>query len=181
MPFFISSLFINWNMKSTSSLIVMLCILSLPESAGAQNEVLREINSLYGIRSFGVAVNVEKPLSLDHMEFRIQPIQNALVKKLAQLPIEGIADEELQDSDQYPMLILHINIMDAGNGTYPYATDLTFYQPVKLSLNRDLGTMAATWQTALVGIVSADNMQVIPNTSIALTDEFIQDYLKANL
>jgi hypothetical protein len=153
----------------------------LPETAIAQNEVLREINSLYGIRSFGIAVNVERPGSLEDVEFRVQNIQKAVEKKLKQLPVELIPDEQLRDSDQYPMLILHINIMDAGNETYPYAAELTFYQPVKLSLNQDLQTMAATWQTTFVGIVSADKMKFIPDSSIELAEEFVQDFLKVNL
>ncbi len=168
-------------MKTALYLLFIVVLSGISRAVIAQNEVLREINSLYGIQSFGIAVNMERPGSLDEVEFRVENIQKALQKNISKLPVQVIPDTQLRESDQYPMLILHINIMDAGNGTYPYAADLTFYQPVKLSLNQDLGTMAATWQTALVGIVSADKFEIVATSSIDLADEFVQDFLKVNL
>lgn len=150
-------------------------------SAYAQNEVLRQVNSLRGIAEFGIAIEVEHPTYLNDYDFDLGAIRREAVDKLNRLSAAIVSDQELRTSDQYPLLRLHINIMRAANGTFPYAVELTFYQPVKLTLNRDLESMAATWQTSFVGIVSEDLLGEVAPSAVSLVDDFADDFSKVNM
>lgn len=61
-------------MKSLFSFLALFLILS-SANIFAQNEVLRELNSLSGISSFGVVVNIEKPASIDDNELNSRDIR----------------------------------------------------------------------------------------------------------
>ena len=161
-----------------SAVCIALCIC---QSVSAQNEVLRQINSLRGITSFGISINVEHPSSLNDFDFDLSGIRKEIQDKLEAASVSVIGDDELRSSDQYPLLSLHINVLRAGNGTYPYSVELAFYQPVKLTLNRDVGTVAATWQTSFVAIVSHDLLEHITPSAINLVDSFVNDFASVNL
>ena len=70
--------------------------------------------------------------------------------------------------------------MRAANDTYPFSIELNFYQPVKLVLNRDLRTMAATWNKGQVGIVSSNMFHVIAEEAVYSTNLFKEEYQVVN-
>jgi hypothetical protein len=70
--------------------------------------------------------------------------------------------------------------MDAGRGLVPFSISVRFYQPVKLSLNRDRQTSASTWETGTVGIVSYDRMNIIGESVQNLVGDFIRDFKRMN-
>ena len=70
--------------------------------------------------------------------------------------------------------------MDAGQGLVPFSLTLYFYQPVKLILNRDMQTSSITWESGSVGIVSYDQMDMIPVAAQNLIEEFIADFKQIN-
>lgn len=142
----------------------------------AQNEVLRERNSLVGIAEFGVVVNIEKPGYIQSASLNTSRIREQIIEELADLPVTILRDRLLRESDQFPLLHIHINIMKAPDGTYPFAVELNFYQPVKLVLNRDLQTMASTWNKGQVGIVSENNLSLIANEAVRTVNLFKEDY-----
>jgi len=152
------------------------------QTATAQNEVLREQNSLRGIQEFGVVINVESGgEAVKSSKLAPRTIRDAAIERLAGLPISILSDNTLRQSDQLPILHLHINILNAGQGLYPYTAELKFYQPVKLSLNRDLGTMASTWSHSFVGIVSHEYVDTIQPDALNLFDKFAADFKEVNL
>lgn len=146
----------------------------------AQNEVLREQNSLYGISEFGVVVNIEKPEQLEQVSMRVDSVRSLLLDKLKELPITILEYETLQESDQYPILHLHINIMEAMSGIYPFTAEMKFYQPVKLPLNNDIQTMASTWHDSFIGVVTPDLINYIAARSANLAVNFRIDYQSVN-
>lgn len=147
----------------------------------AQNEVDRERSSLKGIQSMGFSVNYEAPSSLiESEEIDISTLQKMGEQMLSENNITVVSEKKLKESDQFPLLYVHINAMNAGRGLVPFAINVYFYQPVKLSLNRDLQTTANTWETATLGLVSHDQLDVINESTKGLINEFINDYKMVN-
>jgi hypothetical protein len=160
------------------SLFIFVFFISI--TAHAQNEVLRELNSLSGISSFGVVVNIEKPASIDDNELNSRDIRQKIAKQLGELPIEIISDAILRQSDQYPILHIHINVMKAPNLTYPYSIELNFYQPVKLVLKNDLQSMASTWNKGQIGVVSEDLLHLIVEQAVYTSNLFKDEFMEVN-
>lgn len=146
----------------------------------AQNEVLREQNSLYGIKEFGVVVNIEKPKQLKELSLRVDSVRSLLLDELGELPITILEDQTLRESDQFPILYLHINVMYTQIGVYPFTAEMKFYQPVKLPLNNEIQTTAATWHGSFIGVVSPDLIDHIAQQSVNLVATFRSDYLSVN-
>lgn len=152
-----------------------------PILAWAQNEVARERSSLQGIQSMGLSVNYEANAPLtEKAEINVPSLQEKGRQALQTGGIRVVPDEEVRKSDQIPLLYLHINAMDAGQGLVPFAINLYFYQPVKLALNQDIQTTASTWESGTVGIVSYDQLQLIDQAAEDLLEEFIHDYNDIN-
>lgn len=166
-------------MKSLFSFLALFLILSTA-NIFAQNEVLRELNSLSGISSFGVVVNIEKPASINDNELNSRDIRKKIAEQLSELPIEIISDAILRQSDQYPILHIHINVMKAPNLTYPYSIELNFYQPVKLVLKNDLQSMASTWNKGQIGVVSEDLLHLIVEQAVYTANLFKDEFIEVN-
>ncbi|MDR9419383.1 hypothetical protein [Gracilimonas sp.] len=97
-----------------------------------------------------------------------------------ELPVTILEDETLRDSDQFPILHLHVNIMNASLGAYPFTAVLKFYQPVKLPLNNDVQTMGSTWHDSFIGVVTPDLIDYIAAKSAGLAGNFKIDYQSVN-
>ncbi|MDZ7806032.1 MAG: hypothetical protein U5K71_02825 [Gracilimonas sp.] len=160
--------------------LTFLILLLFSTQSLAQNEVLRERNSLYGIKEFGVSVNIERPLTLNSVPFGVDSVRQLVINKLDDLPVRIISEKDLKRSDQLPLLHLHINIMNDVGGIHPFAAELRFYQPVKLSLNNDVQTMGSTWSDSFIGVVTPDLMNFIAAKSAGLAENFRKDYEIAN-
>lgn len=147
----------------------------------AQNEVARERSSLKGIQNMSFTVNLEATSSLTQKSgLEISSLREMGQTTLREGSITLIPDNEVERSDEVPFLYLHVNTMDAGQGLVPFAISLYFYQPVKLSLNRDMQTSSVTWESGSLGIVSYDRMNLINAAAKDLLNEFISDYHKVN-
>lgn len=147
----------------------------------AQNEIAKERSSLRGIEAMGFTVNVETndPLTGTE-ELQVTSLIEMGKNQLLNNNIRLIPDDNIQRSDEIPFLHLHINSMDAGQGIIPFSLSLYFYQPVKLTLNRDVQTSAVTWESGSVGVVSHDQLNLINNAAKNLIEEFIVDYNRIN-
>lgn len=147
----------------------------------AQNEIARERSSLKGINALGFTVNVEANLPLEEKgEIEVTSLREMGKKMLRNSGISLIPDKDSIRSDEIPFLYLHVNCMDAGQGLVPFSLSLYFYQPVKLTLNRDLQTSAVTWESGSVGILSYDQMNLVSDAAKILIEEFISDYKQIN-
>ena len=161
-------------------LILFAAIISGPSYA--QNEVERERSSLKGINDMGFTVNVEANISINERgELEVTSIRDQAINKLRESGLSIVPDKQIRSSADLPFLYMHINTMDAGRGLVPFSISLDFYQPVKLTLNRDTQTSASTWQTGVVGIVSYDRLNVIAESAVDLLQDFIDDYHQVNL
>lgn len=167
-------------MKHLKITLLLFFILLISTSGYAQNEVLREQNSLYGISEFGVVVNVEKPNSLDKISVPVDSVRSLMLKELSSLPVTILEYKTLQQSDQLPILYLHINIMEGMAGTLAFMAQLKFYQPAKLPLNNDVRTMASTWHDSFIGVVTPDLADYITSRSSRLAANFRIDYESVN-
>lgn len=165
---------------SVISVLLLVCLTG-PGFAVAQNEIERARHSLRGIQQMGFTVNLETNISLtERGEIEITSMQHMGENVLREGGIRLIPDDKVKRSDQIPFLYMHINTMDAGQGLVPFHITLFFYQPVKLPLNRDIQTTAATWESSTLGIVSYDRLNVISKAAQNTLEEFISDYHRAN-
>ncbi|WP_073059637.1 hypothetical protein [Fodinibius roseus] len=169
------------SIKINERLLLVLMLWLIPMLVFAQNEVARERSSLKGIQSMGLSVNYEANAPLtEKTNINVPSLQEKGKRALQEGGIRVVPREEVRQSDEIPLLYLHINAMDAGEGLVPFAVNLYFYQPVKLVLNQDLQTTANTWESGTVGIVSYDKLQLIDQAAEDLLQEFIHDYNEIN-
>ena len=178
-------------MKTTISTITPACksivflllhvLIVLPCSVSAQNEIERTRISLQGLQEFGFTANIEGSRTVvDTETLTPSNIRQQAINQLIQADLRFVSDEEVESSAEIPFLYMHINTMQLDNGLIPFAIQLQLFQPVKLTLNRDLQTSANTWETGMVGIVSLDQLTVINQAAENMMDEFINDYRIAN-
>lgn len=129
----------------------------------------------------GFTTNLESNVTLTQKgEIEVTSLKAMGEKTLRNGGITLIPDSEVRESDKIPFLYLHVNAMDAGQGLVPFSISLYLYQPVKLSLNRDLQTSSITWESGTLGIVSYDQMGLISVAAQDLIKEFISDYNDIN-
>lgn len=158
----------------------ILLLLSTYQLSFAQNEITRERSSLKGLQEFGIVINVEKPIGLISNNLNTSSIRKAIEDNFSELPVSILSDNALRSSDEFPILHVHINIMHASNQTYPFSIELNFYQPVKLVLNRDLQTMASTWNKGQLGIVSKNMLHIIAEEAVYASNLFKDEFLEIN-
>ena len=166
--------------KTSPFLLLIFSFLCI-ELSHAQIEIARERSSLFGIKEFGVVVNIQKPAALETEHLNVVAIRKEIVENLKSLSASILDDRTLRQSDEFPILYIHINVMEAPNYTYPFSIELDFYQPVKLRLNRDLGTIASTWNRGQVGIVSGVLLNVIAEEAVYATKQFKDEFSEVNL
>ena len=162
--------------------LLFLIVFSLtPFLLPAQNEIERERVSLEGLQEFGFTANIEGSRTIaDDQNLTPAVIRDEAVRQLVEADIRFVDDEEVRSSADIPFLHMHINAMEMENGLIPFSIKLRLYQPVKLSLNRDLQTTASTWEDGMVGLVSYDQISVIGEAASGMIENFIDDYRKAN-
>lgn len=165
-------------MKLLTSLLFVLSLFI--QSAFAQNEISRERASLRGLQELGIVVNIEKPIGLSHESLDTGLIRKAIAENFKGLPITILTDKTLRQSDEFPILHIHVNIMRASNQTYPFSIEMNFYQPVKLVLNRDMQTMASTWNKGQIGLVSGNMIHIIASETVNATNLFKDEFEEVN-
>lgn len=160
-------------------LFIVMCL--QPALLFAQNEIVLERVSLEGLQEIGFTANIEGSRTIADSE-NLTPtlIRQEAVSQLIDAELRYVSDEEVQSSTDIPFLHLHINAMEMENGLIPFSINLRLYQPVKLSLNRDLQTSAITWRTGMVGLVSYDQIETISEAASNMISGFIDDYNLAN-
>lgn len=168
-------------MKYQRLSILLFLIFIVPSTLFAQNEIERERISLEGLQEFGFTANIEGSRTIaDDEDLTPSAIRQIAINQLVEAEVRYVSDEEVESSADIPFLHLHINAMEMENGLIPFSINLRLYQPVKLSLNRDLQTSAITWRTGMVGLVSYDQIDTISDASANMIAEFIDDYNSAN-
>lgn len=168
-------------MKISKACLLLSLVAYIPLFAFAQNEIGRERISLQGLQEFGFTATIEGSRYVaDHESLTPSVIREQAVELLVQNDLRYVSDEEVESSADLPFLYMHINTLQLDNGLIPFSVELRLYQPVKLTLNRDLQTSASTWETGMVGIVSSDQVGMINQAAKSVITEFIGDYKRAN-
>lgn len=165
--------------RFTIYLTIVLCF--FPAFLAAQNEIERERISLEGLQEFGFTANIEGSRTIaDSETLTPSTIRQEAISRIVEADLRYVSDEEVRSSADIPFLHMHINAMEMENGLIPFSINLRLYQPVKLSLNRDLQTSASTWEDGMVGLVSYDRIEVIQESALGMIEIFIDDYREAN-
>ncbi len=167
-------------MKIRSLIPLLSLFIMTSGSLIAQNEVETERHSLVGIQKFGVSVEIEKPIGLQEASLNPAQIRTEINKSFENLPVVLLSFNELKESFYNPFFYVHVNIMQAQDGIYPFSIEMRFYQPIKLSLKNDVESMAATWHSGYVGMVSFDRVNEIAAVVVEATKEFKEEFEKLN-
>ena len=164
-----------------TGLFLLLFTLILPAISLAQNEISRARISLQGLQEFGFTANIEGSRTVTSSD-TLTPsvIRQEAINQIVEAGLRYVPDEEVESSADIPFLYMHINTMQLDNGLIPFSIQLQLYQPVKLTLNRNLQTSASTWDSGVVGIVSLDRIPLINQAASNLIADFIYDYQQAN-
>lgn len=167
-------------MKTRSSLPLIFSFILMSSVLHAQNEVETERHSLIGIKKFGISVEIEKPIGLKEATLNPAQIQKKITENFASLPVTLLSFNELKESFYNPFFYVHVNIMRAEDGIYPFSIEMRFYQPIKLSLKNDVESMASTWHSGYVGMVSFDRINEIAGVVVEATNEFKDEFERLN-
>lgn len=167
-------------MKIRSSLPLLLSLILMSSALHAQNEVETERHSLIGIKKFGISVEIEKPIGLKEATLNPAQIQKKIHESFESLPVTLLSFNELKQSFYNPFFYVHVNIMQAEDGIYPFSIEMRFYQPIKLSLKNDVESMASTWHSGYVGMVSFDRVNEIAGVVVEATKEFKDEFERLN-
>lgn len=167
-------------MKVKIPTFLLFLFVLMSTSLAAQNEVETELFSLSGISEFGISVNIEKPVGFKEPSLNVADIQNKIEESFESLPVKLLNFNQLKESFYNPFFYVHVNIMQADGGIYPFSIEMRFYQPVKLSLKNDVETMASTWHSGYVGMVSYDRTDEIAGVVLEATNEFKEQLEKFN-
>lgn len=163
-------------MKIRSSLPLLLSLILMSSALHAQNEVETERHSLIGIKKFGISVEIEKPIGLKEATLNPAQIQRKIHESFESLPVTLLSFNELKQSFYNPFFYVHVNIMQTEDGIYPFSIEMRFYQPIKLSLKNDVESMASTWHSGYVGMVSFDRVNEIAGVVVEATKEFKDEF-----
>lgn len=167
-------------MKIRLSLPLLLSLILMSSALHAQNEVETERHSLVGIKKFGISVEIEKPIGLKEATLNPAQIQKKIHESFESLPVTLLSFNELKQSFYNPFFYVHVNIMQAEDGIYPFSIEMRFYQPIKLSLKNDVESMASTWHSGYVGMVSFDRVNEIAGVVVEATKEFKDEFERLN-
>jgi len=163
---------------------LLICIILLTATgpwALAQNEIEKEVNSLSGINRFYAVVNIEASQKItDSPEVDVVDIQKAVGEQLRSSGLQVLSNEESVKRKNYPYLYIHINAMENATGYIPFSVEADFFQPVKLTLNRDKQMMASTWENSLVAIISPDRFDLLKKSAVSVAKDFVSDYKHVN-
>lgn len=167
--------------KNTIPVFLVVLLWLCPGLLQAQNEIAREQSSLKGLQAVGLIVNYEANAPLNTQgEIKAASFREMANQTLKQAQIPLISDKKIEQVGQVPILRMHINAMDAGKGLIPFTVSLHLYQPVKLTLNRDIRTSASTWESSTLGITSYNRLHLITNAAQGLLNEFTNDFVDVN-
>lgn len=159
---------------------VIVLFWNLPISiALAQSEVERDRRTLQGIDGFYLSLNTEGAAAVqDSLDF--QQLYQNLRHRLRDAGVPVLPEDPTSVTRRAPYLHVHVNVVYAGRGLYPFGVEIRFYQAVHLDRAPSTATMASTWNTSISGLASYDQLGLIPETARALLDEFIEAFHQAN-
>jgi hypothetical protein len=147
---------------------------SLP--ALAQTEIERERHTLRGLPDFQVVVNIEGPSLVEReRDLNVRRVTSDIERRLreAGVPVRP------GSAGAFPRghyLYIHINIMDAGEAVHPFAIEMGMHQPVSLSRDPSIQSVARTWHGSAVGYFSGHMSGGLQEAAAKLLANFIEDY-----
>ncbi len=159
-----------------------MCFFLLPTIALAQMGTEQSRRSLTDIKGFYVQVDVEGSVGLTSDEqLNASAINQRVKNRLRAAGLNVLEPTEVLDQPTEPYLYVHINMMELDGGMVPFATNLQFFQRVALpDRRRKQSLIACTWDTGVVGLVYFNSLNLIPESTEELVNEFIADFQVVN-
>lgn len=139
-----------------------------------------EVNSLRGIDGVIALTNKLNPdFAKDGLT--TDGVQQIVEQRLKAGGIKLLTKDDITKNPGTPLLLVNLSLMESEPGMYAYSLDLELYQVVLLARDTDIPSLARTWSEGVVGAVSTSNMKQLNDRISSLIDEFVNDYMTANL
>lgn len=139
-----------------------------------------EVNTLRGLDGVIALTNRINP-DLAQDGLTTDGVQQIVEQRLKASGIKLLTREELPDNPGTPLLLVNLSMMESEPGLYAYSLDLELYQVVLLARDTDIPSLARTWSEGVVGVISSNNINQLNDRISALIDEFVNDYMMANI
>jgi hypothetical protein len=169
--------FLRWR-----STVFLACLLiGSAQVATAQTELEQARRSLQGVDGFYLSLNLEGPgAMLADEALKITTLEDVLALRLVEAGVTVLTDAGISATERVPYLHIHINMMEVGQGQIPFAIEVRFFQAVRLVRDPWLVTVAATWESSLVGMTYPNQIALIAEAAAGLVDEFAEDLRRVN-
>ena len=139
-----------------------------------------EVNSLRGLDGVVALTNKLNPdFAKDGLTS--DSVQQIVEQRLKAGGIKVLSKDDITKSPGTPLLLVNISLMESEPGMYAYSLDLELYQVVLLARDTEIPSLARTWSEGIVGSVSASNMKQLNTRISSLIDEFVSDFMTANM
>jgi hypothetical protein len=140
------------------------------------NQIFSQVETLAGFDTLKVLVEGFDP-DLVQAGVTETQIQTDVEIKLRQAGFK-VKDKEEMFS---PYIYLYINVSSNNkNGIFAVSVHTSLTQEVYLDRDKSIDTLASTWDTGDIGLISRGNVRSLRDTISDQVDRFINDYLKAN-
>ncbi|MGE0823746.1 MAG: hypothetical protein AB7G75_03350 [Candidatus Binatia bacterium] len=139
--------------------------------------------SLRGLKGIGVVIEPLQP-ETEQDGLTQSLIRTDVELALRQAGIHVLSQEESVSEPGSPYLYINLNTVKSevlyAFTSYLYSLQVSFRQEVTLTRDPQIRVSAATWQSGVLGSISASNLQNLRKTIRDSLDQFINDYLAAN-
>lgn len=147
----------------------------------AQTEAKR--GSLRGLKGVGVVVEALQP-EAEREGLTKSQLRTDVELALRQAGIRVLSEEESLAEPGGPYLYINLNTVKSevlyAFVSYSFSLQISLRQDATLTRDPSIKVNAMTWQTSVLGSVSAANLQDLRKTLRDSLDQFINDYLAVN-
>lgn len=164
-----------------TAVILVCCLWGSTQTADAQTELEQARRALQGVEGFYLSLNLEGSNAvLAHEALEIRSLEDALALHLTEAGLTVLPDAGVPAAERVPYLHVHLNLMETAQGQIPFAVEVRFFQAVRLLRDPSLTTVAATWESSLVGLTYPNQLPIITEAAVGLVQEFAEDWHRVN-
>lgn len=168
-------------LQRSMAVILATFLIGAIQTAHAQTELEQSRRALQGVDGFYLTLNLEGPGGLlAHEALALGALNDALTLHLTDAGLNVLEEAGIPAAERVPYLHVHINLMEAGQGQIPFAVEVRFMQAARLLRDASLTTVAATWESSLVGLTYSNQLAIISEAAVGLVDEFAEDLRRVN-
>lgn len=166
--------------KKLAAIAAMACLAAMIACPARADDSSRlGVDTLKGLHGVNVVVeNLDDDLIKDGVSK--DTIQSNVESQLKKAGITVMDDDGFKNDPAHPYLYVRVSSFKSNDGTcYAYDIDVELNQAVTLQ-NGTSNTLAETWETGCIGIVTTANVSHLYDHVSDEVGEFVSDFTSAN-